>query len=660
MPLIKCPDCGKSISSHADACPFCGCPSKYFSKEDIVQDKKTDQTAEQDERHKNSAADKSDPQTKDQSQGKTQQEQPLEDKRIIFNFAGYKFIYPAGSEEYANLFGIYDALGSAAQRDLEKAYDEAGTMEGVISKALPHAQEVINKIIDKVVQYLYSQKNIGISTESFINKCDYSLNYSDYITKIISECQKIDGYAADLSQQREIEKASRSRWQGGGFGLQGAVKGALQAGMLNAGSDLLHSFGDSARSGSDNAQIRNQYASLYKDSATRQEFCSPIYSLVHRIFDTLIQILIDHHAIAAVIKLSAQSSYDLYNNTKKYEHDQSKITANIIQCINYFPVADWYHMIPVAILYQTPNDFAAFLKFWNIESIWPNFENDRSFHVKTTEFFGKKGICDFTFNNYTVSNYLKIRNWVSEYYATFSVNDFPKYYPLGDTIHGYFNSYRSLGVMNSIDLFQWIPDDHDPIKFILYTLQDQKYLNLFSSNKVWIYGRQKNDSRYPSGKLQEAFGINNTNRLLIYYDCSFLGNGGKGFAFTEHQIIDLKQKNVYDINLIEAITLYKDHISITMKNELPPFSIIQDNNLDMSEISYLSSLLQMYQMRFAQNTPAPGISTTSEPVGQASTINGNNIENSEEMMYCSYCGKRIPKGSLFCTYCGASISPEIK
>ena len=26
MALIKCPECGKEVSSHANACPYCGCP----------------------------------------------------------------------------------------------------------------------------------------------------------------------------------------------------------------------------------------------------------------------------------------------------------------------------------------------------------------------------------------------------------------------------------------------------------------------------------------------------------------------------------------------------------------------------------------------------------------------------------------------------------
>ena len=32
MALIKCPECGKSISDKAEKCPHCGIPSEYFPK----------------------------------------------------------------------------------------------------------------------------------------------------------------------------------------------------------------------------------------------------------------------------------------------------------------------------------------------------------------------------------------------------------------------------------------------------------------------------------------------------------------------------------------------------------------------------------------------------------------------------------------------------
>lgn len=31
MSLIKCPECGKEISSESTSCPFCGCPSLKFN-----------------------------------------------------------------------------------------------------------------------------------------------------------------------------------------------------------------------------------------------------------------------------------------------------------------------------------------------------------------------------------------------------------------------------------------------------------------------------------------------------------------------------------------------------------------------------------------------------------------------------------------------------
>ncbi len=34
MALIKCPECGNSISDKAEKCPHCGLPAAYFSSSD--------------------------------------------------------------------------------------------------------------------------------------------------------------------------------------------------------------------------------------------------------------------------------------------------------------------------------------------------------------------------------------------------------------------------------------------------------------------------------------------------------------------------------------------------------------------------------------------------------------------------------------------------
>lgn len=43
------------------------------------------------------------------------------------------------------------------------------------------------------------------------------------------------------AEYRKLRKASRGRWQGGGFGVGGAIKGAAEAGMMNMGTGAIHS-----------------------------------------------------------------------------------------------------------------------------------------------------------------------------------------------------------------------------------------------------------------------------------------------------------------------------------------------------------------------------------------------------------------------------------
>lgn len=50
----------------------------------------------------------------------------------------------------------------------------------------------------------------------------------------------IERYAENLAREKE---ASKANWQGGGFGVTGAIKGALEAKMLNSAQDALSSLG---------------------------------------------------------------------------------------------------------------------------------------------------------------------------------------------------------------------------------------------------------------------------------------------------------------------------------------------------------------------------------------------------------------------------------
>ena len=44
MALVSCPDCGKEVSTHAEACPYCGCP-----KDVILESMKEEEATESNE-----------------------------------------------------------------------------------------------------------------------------------------------------------------------------------------------------------------------------------------------------------------------------------------------------------------------------------------------------------------------------------------------------------------------------------------------------------------------------------------------------------------------------------------------------------------------------------------------------------------------------------
>lgn len=80
---------------------------------------------------------------------------------------------------------------------------------------------------------------------SRIGKSDFNHLVSDNLKPIKDQIKKAQNFERELSFERQMQRRGRSHWQGGGFGFSGAVKGALMAGMMNAGASAIHGIGDS-------------------------------------------------------------------------------------------------------------------------------------------------------------------------------------------------------------------------------------------------------------------------------------------------------------------------------------------------------------------------------------------------------------------------------
>ena len=357
MALIECPDCKKMVSERALSCPFCGCPSEFFSeaKEEIDN--------------------------KQQTQILDQRRPVISDEKIIFRFGNQEFVYVKKDSDYIKAIGYYLVMAEEIVYVSDIAYDKFNGIGEVLRK-FPDAVDSFlqENIIDVTIELLYRMGD-SLSIEQFFYKYanKYSMQYESYYTSIVEKYAEIRQEEAQLAEYRREIKNSRGRWVGGGFGLKGAVKGAVTAGILNCGADFLHSFGDAADERRDSQEIQKKLKELYKNPRTKQQLIGGMRSCILNILEAMQDEMVEIGVLSKRVEINYGKAVTLYNNTLKWESDEEILYKNMAQCIAYYPAeAVFYQKIEPAIMKYEENDFSSFIEFWNLHDLLSRFNNLKS------------------------------------------------------------------------------------------------------------------------------------------------------------------------------------------------------------------------------------------------------------------------------------------
>ena len=111
---------------------------------------------------------------------------------------------------------------------------------------------------------------------------EFFLPVQNYIVEMIEDicaasevCKNIDSETDLQMLYRQVRKEYRSKWMGGGFGLSGAIKGAITAGVLNMGSGAVHAtinaIGNENSKYSANSQKRKIVLELHSGTSNKVE-----------------------------------------------------------------------------------------------------------------------------------------------------------------------------------------------------------------------------------------------------------------------------------------------------------------------------------------------------------------------------------------------------
>lgn len=318
MALVKCPDCEKMISPRVQQCPFCGCPAEFFIK-DVDSSTGGDTKASTPSNMiintsmsvnaaSNSMASSVMPEQQNNNVNATVIENPnlpVPKDGVVFGFedeqnpdtSKYPFVVITDPERESDkhakgkthvMFRIGESKYlTVSKSDLffapinfeveDKLFEGAAvfvqyiasvtSLNGLTSGASENSKKVLyvycNYLVQKLVQYgIYDY-----DFDNFVNACggEILLDRSDAYHSILRQEDNVDSYAQDLAYQRDRERSSRSQWVGGGFGVKGAIKGAVTAGALNAATGAFRSIGDGITDASDRSNVQSKYNAIVNE-----------------------------------------------------------------------------------------------------------------------------------------------------------------------------------------------------------------------------------------------------------------------------------------------------------------------------------------------------------------------------------------------------------
>lgn len=142
--------------------------------------------------------------------------------------------------EYTNAKAIATKEARTFYSKAQDTLFEYQSMDYFLANYEDDANKAIDNFIGRLVELLADHDIYDIDVQTFHRKVDTS--YFDVKPNPIRECYenvsehigKIDEQVADAKDTLEIQKESRGRVIGGGFGLTGAAKGMLTAGAINS------------------------------------------------------------------------------------------------------------------------------------------------------------------------------------------------------------------------------------------------------------------------------------------------------------------------------------------------------------------------------------------------------------------------------------------
>lgn len=196
--------------------------------------------------------------------------------------------------------------------------------------------------VSLAVKLLVSSDIYDYDAERFENKYydDYFNAYTgDGYYQIAETYDNLVFNYEALQRSKSYNRSTRSYWEGGGFGLGGAIKGALTAGALNLTTDIIRSVGDGIRDHSDKNKYDEQKNNFLRNGSLWDLLWEDIDACIFGVYKALVQQYKESKNLSILWENPdhIEHSMAIIRNIQDFINDSHEVIKLLCRAINIYP-----------------------------------------------------------------------------------------------------------------------------------------------------------------------------------------------------------------------------------------------------------------------------------------------------------------------------------
>lgn len=236
-------------------------------------------------------------------------------------------------EHYNSIRILFSNKAAQYAAEFARKYKKCSDIDDGLPLFWQMLQTAMVEGVNKSCTFLFKAGVVDVSDIRFAEK--YYERYicvDDRLELLADKLEEIAILSENAEMQQLLRKQNRGRWYGGGFGIKGAIAGAVNAAALNVATNAVYSVGDFFRGVGKGFKIQKLKSAIFENADIFYSMFDAIYHAHLGSFYGLYDELAEHKSLKPLY-FDTNYAKRVMDNAEKYTKDKTQKEALILKSI---------------------------------------------------------------------------------------------------------------------------------------------------------------------------------------------------------------------------------------------------------------------------------------------------------------------------------------